>query len=59
MEFTDERIPDEDMEKTLEAKYAPSPAHAQAMKSCDLLLIGAEHEGFSLGKLITTVFLEV
>ena len=30
-----------------------------AMKSWDLLLIGAGHEGFILGKLITTVFLEV
>ena len=30
-----------------------------AMKSWDLLLMGAGHEGFILGKLITTVFLEV
>lgn len=30
-----------------------------AMKSWDLLLMGAGHEGFTLGKLITTVFLDV
>lgn len=29
-----------------------------AMKSWDLLLMGAGHEGFTLGRLITTVFLE-
>ncbi len=30
-----------------------------AMKSWDLVLIGAGHEGFALGRLITTVMLEV
>jgi hypothetical protein len=29
-----------------------------AMKSWDLLLMGAGHEGFIVGRLITTVFLE-
>jgi hypothetical protein len=29
-----------------------------AMKSWDLLLMGAGHEGFILGRLITNVFLE-
>ena len=30
----------------------------EVMKSWDLLLMGAGHEGFILGRLITTVFLE-
>ncbi len=38
--------------------FAGKRSVGDAMKSWDLLLMGAGHEGFILGKLITTVFLE-
>jgi len=39
--------------------FAGKRSVREAMESWDLLMMGAGHEGFTLGRLITTVFLEV
>jgi len=45
--------------KTISAVFTGRKRFGDAMKSWELVLIGAGHEGFALGRLITTVMLEV
>ncbi|MFQ6073980.1 MAG: SCP2 sterol-binding domain-containing protein [Candidatus Bathyarchaeia archaeon] len=45
--------------KTISEVFTGRKRFGDAMKSWELVLIGAGHEGFALGRLITTVMLEV
>lgn len=45
--------------KTISEVFTGRKRFGDAMKSWELVLIGAGHEGFMLGRLITTVMLEV
>lgn len=45
--------------KTISEVFTGKKRFGDAMKSWELVLIGAGHEGFTLGRLITTVMLEV
>jgi putative sterol carrier protein len=45
--------------KTIYEVFTGRKRFGDAMKSWELVLIGAGHEGFALGRLITTVMLEV
>lgn len=45
--------------KTISEVFTGRRRISDAMKSWDLVLVGAGHEGFALGRLVTTVMLEV
>jgi len=45
--------------KTVSEVFTGRKRMGDAMKTWELVLIGAGHEGFSLGRLVTTVMLEV
>jgi len=45
--------------KTVNEVFTGKKRFGDAMKNWELVLIGAGHEGFTLGRLITTVMLEV
>lgn len=45
--------------KTISEVFTGKKGFGDAMKNWELTLIGAGHEGFTLGKLVTTVMLEV
>jgi len=45
--------------KTVYEVFTGRKRFTEAMKNWELVLIGAGHEGFMLGKLVTTVMLEV
>jgi len=45
--------------KTIYEVFTGRKRFGDAMKNWELVLIGAGHEGFALGRLITTVMLEV
>ena len=45
--------------KTINEVFTGKKRFGDAMKSWELVLIGAGHEGFTLGRLITTVMMEV
>jgi putative sterol carrier protein len=45
--------------KTVNEVFTGKKRFGDAMKNWELVLVGAGHEGFTLGRLITTVMLEV
>jgi len=45
--------------KTVSEVFTGRKRFGDAMKAWELVLIGAGHEGFALGRLVTTVMLEV
>lgn len=45
--------------KTISEVFTGRKRIGDAMKTWELMLIGAGHEGFALGRLVTTVMLEV
>jgi hypothetical protein len=45
--------------KTIQEVFTGRKRFGDAMKNWELVLVGAGHEGFALGKLVTTVMLEV
>jgi hypothetical protein len=45
--------------KTIHEVFTGRKRFGDAMKNWEVILVGAGHEGFALGKLITTVMLEV
>ncbi|HKZ95292.1 MAG TPA: SCP2 sterol-binding domain-containing protein [Candidatus Bathyarchaeia archaeon] len=45
--------------KTLSEVFTGRKRIGDAMKAWELVLVGAGHEGFALGRLVTTVMLEV
>jgi hypothetical protein len=45
--------------KTISEVFTGRKRFPDAMKNWELILVGAGHEGFTLGRLITTVMLEV